>query len=269
MKLRQRIGVIGCGTMGIAILRGLRTARHVTAGQTIGADPTPARAAVLRRLGVRRAPSNLALVQASNVVIVAVKPQQMRDVLREIAPELTSRHLVISIAAGISTRQIERVIGASIPVVRAMPNTPAQIRQGMSVLCGGRAARASHRATARAIFDALGETLELPERLFHAVTAISGSGPAYLFLLMEAMLAAGRHLELPPAALDRLVRQTVVGSAQLAAASTESPSILRQRVTSKGGTTEAALRTFARRRVPQALIAGIEAAARRAHQLGG
>ena len=266
--LTQRIGVIGCGTMGAAILRGLLEARVATAGRLRGADPSPARQAGLRRLGIRTMASNAALARASDVLILAVKPQELAAVLEEIAPALAPSQLIISIAAGCSTGSIERSLPARQSVVRAMPNTPAQIRQGMTVLCGGRAARPAHLAVARAIFGALGEVLELPERHFHAVTAVSGSGPAYVFYLMEAMLAAGRRLKLPEAALERLVRQTVLGSAQLAARHGESPAVLRTRVTSKGGTTEAALQVFEQAGVGAGVIAGLAAAARRSAQLG-
>ena len=266
--LRQRVGVIGCGTMGAAIVRGLLEARVAAARQLIGADPSPARRATVRRLGIRTAASNAALVRACDAVVLAVKPQELAAVLAEIAPRLRSSQLVISIAAGRSTRWLEQRLARRQSVIRAMPNTPAQIRQGITVLCRGRAARAAHLAVARRLFGALGETVELPERDFHAVTAISGSGPAYVFLLMEAMLAAGRRLKLPAAALARLVVQTVAGSAALARATGEPPAVLRARVTSKGGTTAAALRAFARARVPAGLVSGMVAAARRSAQLG-
>ncbi|MBI4226907.1 MAG: pyrroline-5-carboxylate reductase, partial [Candidatus Omnitrophica bacterium] len=236
-------------------------------GRLLGADPSPARRAALRRLTIHAAGSNVALARASEILLLAVKPQEMPAVLREIAPALSPAQLVISIAAGRSTRWIERRLPVRVPVVRAMPNMPAQIGQGITVLCRGRAARPAHVAAARAIFRALGETLELPERHFHAVTALSGSGPAYVFSLMEAMLAAGRRLKVPAAALERLVRHTVLGSAQLAACTGEPPAVLRARVTSKGGTTEAALRTFERSGVQAGVVAGIRAAARRSAQL--
>lgn len=267
-RLRQRIGVIGCGTMGSAILRGLLEARVATAGQLVGTDPSPASRAALRRLGIRAAASNAALVRACDVVVLAVKPQEMVAVIEEIAPHLASSQLVISIAAGRSTRWIEQRLGHRIPVVRAMPNTPAQIQQGITVLCRGGTAGATHLAIAHALFGALGDVLELPERDFHAVTAVSGSGPAYLFFLMEAMLEAGRRLRLPAAAVERLVVQTVIGSASLACATGEPPAVLRARVTSKGGTTEAALRVFEQSNVRAGVVAGVLAAARRSAQLG-
>ncbi len=266
--LRQKVGVIGCGTMGSAILRGLLEARVAAARQLVGTDPAPARRAALRRWGCRAAPSNAALARVCDVVVLAVKPQEMAAVLDDIAPCLRRSQLVISIAAGRSTRWIEQRLGRRQPVIRAMPNTPAQIRQGITVLCRGGAAGPAHAAVARALFSALGEVLELPERHFHAVTAVSGSGPAYLFFLMEAMLEAGRRLKLPTAALERLVLQTVIGSAALARASGEPPAALRARVTSKGGTTKAALRVFEQAHVRTGVVAGLLAAARRSAQLG-
>lgn len=254
--------------MGSAILRGLLEAGVAHPARLRGADPAPARRAALQRLGVRAAASAGALARGCRILILAVKPQELPGVLQAAAPWITRRHLVVSIAAGISTRAIERRLARGVPVIRVMPNTPAQIRQGISVICRGRAARAAHGATARLIFGPLGEVLELPERQFHAVTAVSGSGPAYVFTLMEGMLAAGRRLGLPPGPLQRLVLQTVLGSAQLARATGAPPAALRALVTSRGGTTAAALAVFQRRRVPAGLVAGILAAARRSAQLG-
>ena len=266
--LRQRIGVIGCGTMGAAILRGLLAAGVARPSQLAGFDPAAAKRAALKRLHARVARSNVALVRQRDVVILAVKPQEMAAVAAEIAPALTRRHLVVSIAAGISTRWLGQRLGRGIPIIRVMPNTPAQIRQGISVICRGPSARATHAAIARTIFQALGEVVELPERHFHAVTAVSGSGPAYLYMLMETLLAAGRQLRLPPAVLRRLVTQTVLGSAALARDAGGAPAALRARVTSKGGTTEAALKVFDRWRVREGIVAGVVAAARRSVELG-
>lgn len=254
--------------MGLAVIRGMLAAGLVRPRQLVGFDPDPSRRAALRALRVRAAASNGSLTEASQVVLLAVKPQQMRAVLAEIAPFLNPKHLVTSVAAGWSTKAIEATLGRRVAVVRVMPNTPAQVRRGIAVLCRGTWATTASVEVARAIFMAVGGVLELPERLFHAVTAVSGSGPAYVFYLMEGMQEAGRRLKLPAKALRRLVVQTVLGSAHLAQETGQAPHVLRARVTSKGGTTEAAIKVFEEARMKAHLVAGIAAADRRSAELG-
>ena len=262
----KRIGIIGTGTMGQALMRGL-LARGLSRQRLLAADPNPVRRRqASRRFHVSVSDENVRVVKRAAIVILAVKPQQFPELLAQVAPHLSRRHLVISIAAGIRLRWLqERLPG--VPLVRVMPNLPATIGRGFSAIALGRSAAARHRAIARAIFEAVGEVVELPERHFDAITAVSGSGPAYVFFLVQAWEEAARSLGLPPAVAARAIRQTLSGSARLLQASAEPARVLTGKVASKGGTTEAALRVLAKRRVLAHLVEAIRAAARRSRAL--
>ncbi len=265
----KTVGVIGCGNMGQALIQGILAGRFASSRRIIVWDTDfrkLKRAA--RAFRVRAARSN-AEVATSDWVLLAVKPQQMATVLEEIRPGLARRTLLISIAAGISTRWIERRVGKGIPVVRVMPNTPALVGAGVSAIAPGRAANAGHLRLAEKIFACVGQTVRVRESMMNAVTAVSGSGPAYFFFLMEQMIQAGVALGLSAETARRLVLQTATGSARLAERTGEDPRVLRARVTSKGGTTEAAFKAFAKARLDQTLRAGVRAAAVRARKLGG
>lgn len=265
--MTTKIGVIGCGNMGSALVRGIVGARVVAAAQIAAWDPdSRRRSALAKSCRIRAARSNVEVASA-RVLLLAVKPQQMESVLTEIRPFLSHRPLVISIAAGITTTKIEQWLGSSIPVIRVMPNTPALVGEGISVLAAGRRAGPRHLKLAERLFRAVGRVERLPEKQLDAVTAVSGSGPAYFFFLMEQMIETGVKLGLPRDAAVRLVLGTAVGAAKLAASSGESPSTLRARVTSQKGTTEAALRAFEKAGVGPAIRSGIQAAARRSKEL--
>jgi pyrroline-5-carboxylate reductase len=206
------------------------------------------------------------VVRAADVLILAVKPQQMSGVLRELSPVARLQQLFISIAAGIPCRAIELAL-PRVPVIRVMPNLPATVGQGFAAYALGRHARARHRAIAQGIFEAAGAAVCVPERLLDAVTAVSGSGPAYVFFVAEAWMEAARQLGLPAAVAEQAVRQTLRGSLELLEAHRLSPSEWIGKVASKKGTTEAALTVLARRRVRAHLIEAIGAAARRSRQL--
>jgi len=266
----KRIGVIGCGNMGTALIMGMIKSRFIAPRGIIAWDPDSRKLKQpARSLGIRAARSNLDLVEKSRVILLAVKPQQMEEVLKEIRPHLGRSQLLISIAAGISTRWIEKRIGKAVPVIRVMPNTPALIRSGISAIAPGRFATAAMIRTAKGIFQGVGEVVEVQERLMNAVTAVSGSGPAYFFFLMEQMIEAGVRLGLSKEVARRLVLAIAQGAAKLAVSSGETPALLRARVTSKGGTTEAAFKVFTRARLAKTIQAGIQAAAARAKKLGG
>lgn len=268
-RVIRTLGVIGCGNMGSALVRSVLAARLIPASRILTWHPDPARLRrAVRRLGIRRAASLRQLARAP-VLLLAVKPGQMDGVLAGLRGAVGRRTLVLSVAAGISTRRIERALGPGVPVVRAMPNTPALARAGITALAGGRSAgKADLRAAAR-IFRCAGEVVEVKERRMDAVTALSGSGPAYFFFLMERMIQAGVRLGLSQAVARELTLRTALGAAALAAASSEPPEKLRAQVTSKGGTTEAALRTFRRAGVGSGIDRGIRTAAARSKRLEG
>ena len=260
------IGVVGAGKMGQAMIGGLLARgvprRAIRAAEASGRT----RAEVSRRFRIRVTSDGAAVARGADVVILAVKPQQVVEALRQIGPALRSRQLVVSIAAGLTTRWLERRLPA-VPVVRVMPNLPATVSCGFSAIAPGRRATARHRAIAHALFSAVGEAVELPERAFDAVTAVSGSGPAYVFLLVQMWEEAARSLGLPAAVAGRAIRATLAGSTRLLRASGEPADVLVQQVASKGGTTEAALKVLAKRRVSAAFAEALRAAARRSKQL--
>ncbi|MDP3723803.1 MAG: pyrroline-5-carboxylate reductase [Candidatus Omnitrophota bacterium] len=262
----KTIGIIGAGTMGQALIKGL-LARGLPLRAVRAADPDgQARRRVQRRFGVRVIEENARVVRESDIILLAVKPQQLPEVTVQIAPHLTRRQLVVSIAAGITLRWLQgRLRG--IPVVRVMPNLPATVGCGFSAMAAGRAAGSRDRAIARALFEAVGAVVELPERSFDAITAVSGSGPAYVFFLAGTWEMAARALGLPGAVAAQAVAQTLQGSVQLLRDSGEPPETLLRRVASKRGTTEAALRVLAKRKVAVSFREAIRAAADRSRAL--
>ena len=260
------IAILGIGVMGESLLTGLIQA---------GWDPSQIRTAdtreskreeVRQKYGVWAGVSSEA-VQGADTVVLVVKPQDISDLLYDIRPWLEPNALVISLAAGVKTTAIERLIGDH-PVVRVMPNTAALVREGMAAICPGSTATKEHLDRAVDILTAVGKALVISEKYMDAVTAISGSGPAYVMFVAEAMIDAGVMLGLPRATATELVKQTVYGSAKLLVESGEHPTVLKENVTSPGGTTAAALRAFEDHRVKAAFIDAMEAACKRSEELG-
>lgn len=261
----KTIGFIGAGTMGQALIAGLR-AKGMSGRSILAVDPSTVRRAQVRRLGARATANSCAVACAGDVIVLAVKPQQMASVVSELAPCISRQQLVVSIAAGITMPWLQARL-RGIPLVRVMPNLPATVGQGFSAFTLGRYATARHRAIAEALFGAVGEAVELPERLLDAVTAVSGSGPAYVFYLAHVWEAAAVGLGLPRVIAHRAVERTLIGSAALLASGEMSPEEWIARVASKNGTTEAALRVLARRGVSRHVAEALRAAARRSRTL--
>lgn len=202
----------------------------------------------------------LAVVETVDTVALVVKPQDMREVLGELAPHLHQGQVLVSLAAGITTAKIEKHIPDGVAVVRVMPNTPALVDEGMAAISAGTHCDDAHLQIAEDLLRATGRVVRVPEKQQDAVTAISGSGPAYLFFVVESMIEAGVHLGLPRTTATELVVQTVVGSAKLLRETGEHPTVLRERVTSPGGTTAAAVRELEDHKVRAAFITAMEAA---------
>jgi len=252
------VAIIGAGVMGETLLSGLIRGGRDVADLLVG-EKRPERAAELReRYGVRVVANTEAA--AAETVVLVVKPQDMADVLGEIAPHLRPGQLLVSLAAGIPTRAIEKHIPDGVAVVRVMPNTPALVDEGMAAISAGSHCDDEHLATAEDLLSATGRVVRVPEKQQDAVTAISGSGPAYLFFVVEAMIEAGVHLGLPRTTATELVVQTVVGSAKLLRETGTHPTVLREQVTSPGGTTAAAIRQLEDHKVRAAFITAMEAA---------
>ncbi|MFZ5493133.1 MAG: pyrroline-5-carboxylate reductase [Pseudomonadota bacterium] len=260
---------IGGGNMGRALLGGL-IADGVPTGQLAAAEPDAARRAALTdELGMRAAAQGHELVADASVVVLAVKPQVLRDVVQELAGQFGAhRPLVVSIVAGVTEADIDAWLGGDFPIVRCMPNTPALVRQGISALHANARVSGDQRAQAERILGAVGSVVWVPEEAqLDAVTAVSGSGPAYFFAVMEAMEQAGVALGLTPDVSRRLTLQTALGAAMLATQSADPPAVLRAQVTSPGGTTQAALQVLQSGGLAALFKDALAAAHRRAGEL--
>jgi pyrroline-5-carboxylate reductase len=273
MSLReQRIGFLGAGAMATALAGGLVKA-GVPRGQVAASDPDPGRReAFAKALGAAALERNSALVERSDVVVLAVKPGVVATLLAELggaAAGALARPLWISIAAGVPLARLEAGLPAGARVVRAMPNTPALVQAGATGLCANRAARPEDRAAARALFESVGIAWEAPdEGLLDAVTGLSGSGPAFFFLMLEALAEAGAQQGLPPDVSLRLASQTALGAARLALESGRPPAELRAQVSSPGGTTLAGLARLEARGFRDAVAEAVAAATARSRELG-
>jgi pyrroline-5-carboxylate reductase len=254
--------------MGEALASGMLRAGTSPAG-VVAAVRREERAAQLRDTYGIEVLSAAAAAQRAQTLIVAVKPQDMGTLLTEIEPHVSADKLVISVAAGITTGFIERRLGEDIPVVRVMSNTPIVVDEAMSVISAGARATEEHLRQAEKLFRPVGKVLRIPESQQDAATALSGSGPAYVYFLVEAMVDAGILLGMPRASALEMVKQAVFGAATMLRDSGEHPVILREAVTSPAGTTISAIRELERHGVRAAFLAAIEAARDRGRELGG
>lgn len=264
----QTLSFIGGGNMAEAMIKGLLRQGIASPEQISVSEPRQERTQFLAttyRVHIR--PDNLSAVREGQVIILAVKPQVMVSVLEEIAPEVTPRHLVISIAAGISTSILASSLGSNQRLVRAMPNTPAQIGEGAIALCGSGSARPEDIALAKDLFGAVGKAHLVDEALMDAVTGLSGSGPAYVFMIIEALTDGGVKVGLPRDLAQALTLQTLVGAARMALETGEHPGRLKDLVTSPGGTTIAALHVLEEKGLRGALINAVVAATARSREL--
>ena len=265
----QTIGFIGAGNMAEALIRGLVKGNHVPPGSILASGPRRERLEELRhKYAIETTTDNQAVARRCNIVVLSVKPQIMDKVLREIGDQLQAGTLVISIAAGVDTATIEEAVADGVRVVRAMPNTPALVGAGATAVSGGKYASESDMATARAMFDAVGITVELDESHLDAVTGLSGSGPAYVFLILEALSDAGVKVGLARRNAQRLAAQTVMGSAKMLLETDEHPGKLKDMVTSPGGTAIAGLHTLEEGGLRTTLINAVETATKRSRELG-
>jgi pyrroline-5-carboxylate reductase len=260
------VAVIGAGVMGETLLSGLLRAGRAP-GDLVVAERRPDRAAELREKYGVEVIGNVEAVERADTVVLVVKPQDMGAVVDEIAGSVKPGALVVSLAAGITTEFLEQRLPAGTPVVRVMPNTPALVDQGMAAISPGAHCDDEHLAHAESLLSAVGKVVQVPEKHQDAVTAISGSGPAYIFYVTEAMIEAGVFLGLPRTTATELVVQTLYGAATMLRETGEHPSVLRENVTSPGGTTVAALRTLDDHKVRAAFISALEAARDRSHEL--
>jgi pyrroline-5-carboxylate reductase len=272
MALGKTIAFLGAGNMAEALVKGLLRAKVAAPGEILCTDRRAERGPELEeRYGVGFTTSNRDAAERADIIVLSVKPQVMNKLLVEIAPALNEKKLVISIAAGVPLAAIERKIGHGghgVRIVRTMPNTPALVGAGATALAAGEHATDDDLRQAKALFDAIGKTVVVDEPLLDAVTGLSGSGPAYIFLVIEALSDAGVKVGLPRATALELAAQTVLGSAKLLIETGEHPGRLKDQVTSPGGTAIAGLHTLEAGGLRTTLMNAVEAATARSRELG-
>jgi pyrroline-5-carboxylate reductase len=269
MTTARKLALLGAGNMARALLRGCLARAELTPDQLAATDVSAdARAHITRELGIRTFESNAEATRWATTVVLAVKPQVIPAVLAEIAPVLTDDQLVISIAAGIPIDRIAEGLRGHLRVIRAMPNTPALVGAGATAVCASAGATADDLREADGLFASVGSVVQVGEGLMDAVTGLSGSGPAYAFLAIEALSDGGVQAGLPRDVATRLAAQTLLGAAKLALESGEHPGKLKDMVTSPAGTTIAGVAALERAGFRAALMQAVEAATARAKALG-
>lgn len=255
--------------MATALAKGLSSSGFLSAGDIIAGDVYPeARERFASETGAKTADSNAAVIANADIVILAVKPQQMQDVLNDIQEELTADHLIVSIAAGISISTLTRTLGENHRVIRVMPNTPCLVGASAAAYSAGGTATSDDAALVEKMLSTVGIAVSVPEHLLDAVTGLSGSGPAFVYQIIEALSDGGVRVGLPRDIALKLASQTVLGAAKMVLETGEHPGVLKDAVASPGGTTIAGLHALERGGLRGCLIDAVEAAALRSRELG-
>jgi pyrroline-5-carboxylate reductase len=269
MSALLKIGFLGAGKMATALARGFLTAKLVKPGQLIASDLVEtARAAFAKETGVKTTASNSQVAEAASVLVLAVKPGQVTDALQEIREDFSAHHLLLSIAAGVTLARLESALPAGARVIRVMPNTPALVGASATAFALGKNATAEDGALAHKLFSSVGLALQLKEPLLDAVTGLSGSGPAYACLMVEALSDGGVAAGLPRDVSTRLAAQTLYGTAKMILETGQHPGALKDMVTSPGGTTIEGLHELEKGRVRGAIVSAVRAASEKSRKLG-
>jgi pyrroline-5-carboxylate reductase len=269
MALKQTIGFLGAGRMATALAGGMVRAGLVKRRQIVASDVIPAAGkAFASATGGKVLKSNAEVLRRANVIVIAVKPQHIVALLDELAGEVSTRHLFISIAAGVTIAQLETALGGKSRVIRVMPNTPVLVGEGAAGFARGSRAKASDAKLAAQVLGSVGMAVEVPERLLNAVTGLSGSGPAYGFQIIEALSDGGVAAGLPREMATRLAAQTMLGAAKMVLETGEHPGKLKDMVTSPGGTTIEGLHELEAAGVRNGLMNAVRAATDKAATLG-
>lgn len=262
-----RWGFLGAGQMATAMIRGMLRSGTATPAQITASDPSEATRAALGATGVAVTGSNGEVIGRSDVVVLAVKPQVLPGVLADVRGAIGPDHLVVSIAAGVTLATLAARLEGDRRVVRVMPNTPSLVGEGASAYCLGASATADDETTVRACLTSIGRAYRVPEDLMDAVTGLSGSGPAFVYLVIEALADGGVNAGLPRDTATALAAQTVLGAAKMVLETGDHPGLLKDRVTSPGGTTIAGVHALERGGLRAALMDAVQAAARRSAEL--
>jgi len=262
-----RWGFIGAGQMATAMIRGMIRSGAATPGLITASDPAETTRAALTATGVAVTDSNDEVIGRSDVVVLAVKPQVLPGVLADVRAAIGPQHLIVSIAAGVSLATLRTRLGDDRRLVRVMPNTPSMVGEGASAYCLGPSATAGDEAAVRACLTSIGRAYRVPEDLMDAVTGLSGSGPAFVYLVIEALADGGVNVGLPRDTATALAAQTVLGAAKMVLETGDHPGLLKDRVTSPGGTTIAGIHALERGGLRASLMDAVQAAARRSAEI--
>ena len=265
----KRVAFLGAGKMGGILLKALLVKKLLSPQATVATVAHEDRARTLKeKLGIAVGTDNRSAIAGANIIFVCVKPQVVQEVMEQIRPELTADQLVISVAASVHTRQIEDAVeGKLIPVVRAMPNTPCVLGQGMTAICKGRFAKPEHVQTACALFDTVGKTVVVDEKHMDAVTGLSASGPAYIYIILESLAEAGVKVGLPRDIATLLAAQTTLGAATVVLETGDHPALLKDAVTTPAGCTIDGIMELEEGKLRVTLIKAVVKAAQRAKEL--
>ncbi len=269
MASNLKIGFLGAGKMATALAKGFIQAGLVNAADLIASDPIDgARASFAKEAGAKASSSNPEVAQSASVLLLAVKPDQVSDVLANVRSHFTEKHLLISIAAGVPIARLEAGLAPGARVIRVMPNTPALVGASASAFALGKSAQPADGQMAQKLFSAVGVAYQVKESLLDAVTGLSGSGPAYVFLMLEALSDGGVAAGLPRDIATKLAAQTVLGSAKMLLETGLHPGALKDMVTSPGGTTIEGIHELEKAGVRAALINAVRAATEKSKRLG-
>ncbi len=265
----KRIAVVGVGKLGGTLCSALVRQGVVPAVQLVGTTAHAASAeAAAAQLGIRVLTDNVAAVRDADLIVLSVKPQGMRGILDELGPVVRPDQVVLTVAAAVSTRFVEDALAEGVPVLRAMPNLPALIGKGMTVLCAGRRAKPAHVALAKEIFAAVGQVAEIDgEELMDAVTGLSGSGPAYGYIIIESLAEGGVKAGLRRSLATTMAAQSILGAAAMVLETGQHPALLKDMVTTPAGTTVNGLMALEEGNIRVALIKAVEAATAKAKEL--
>lgn len=265
---KKRVAVLGAGKMGGILLNALLEKQLFSSKATVATVQHEEKARTLsKKLGIPVTTDNRAAARKADIILVCVKPQIVDQVIEQIRPSVTKNQIIISVAASVSTSRIERTLKRAVPVVRAMPNTPSVVGCGMTALCKGKFATAQHLEIASALFDVVGRTVVVDEKLMDAVTGLSASGPAYIYIILESLAEAGVKVGLPRDVATLLAAQTVLGAATMVLETGEHPAQLKDTVTTPAGCTIDGILELEEGKLRVTLIKAVVKAAQRAKEL--